>query len=166
MKKIILISVSFLVAGLVHSQNPLSVGKAQLNFGVGLSGWGVPVYFGLDYGVSRDITVGGELSFRSYNEKWRSNRYRHGITGISANANFHFNRVLELPSKWDLYIGPNLGYYVWSSPNNYDGDNNSGIDLGAQIGTRYYLNNKVGLNLEFGGGNAFSGGKFGLTIQL
>jgi hypothetical protein len=40
------------------------------------------------------------------------------------------------------------------------------VGLGAQIGGRYYLSDKVGLNLEFGGGNAFSGGKFGVSIKL
>jgi len=40
------------------------------------------------------------------------------------------------------------------------------LGLGAQVGGRYYISNKVALNLEFGGGNAFSGGKFGLTFKL
>jgi len=37
---------------------------------------------------------------------------------------------------------------------------------GAQIGGRYYFTQKVGINLELGGGNAFSGGKIGLTFKL
>jgi hypothetical protein len=71
-----------------------------------------------------------------------------------------------MPKKWDFYAGLNIGFYVWSSPNDYKGSNSSGLGLGAQIGGRYYLSNKVGLNLELGGGNAFSGGKFGLTFKL
>jgi hypothetical protein len=36
----------------------------------------------------------------------------------------------------------------------------------AQVGGRYYFTEKVGINLEVEGGNAFSGGKFGLSIKL
>lgn len=36
----------------------------QLNAGTGISGWGIPVYVGLDYGVTNEITVGAELSYR------------------------------------------------------------------------------------------------------
>ena len=166
MKKLLLLSTFVLIAGFAFSQNPMPVGKSQLNLGVGLSGWGVPIYIGLDHGVHKNITIGAEVSFRSYNEKWRNNRYRHNITGISGNANYHFNNALEISKKWDLYAGLNLGFYVWTSPDNYNGNHNSGLGLGAQIGARYYLSNKVGLNLEFGGGNAFTGGKFGVTIKL
>ena len=166
MKKLLLLSTFVLIAGFAFSQNPMPVGKSQLNLGVGLSGWGVPIYIGLDHGVHKNITIGAEVSFRSYNENWRNNRYRHNITGISGNANYHFNNALEISKKWDLYAGLNLGFYVWTSPDNYNGNHNSGLGLGAQIGARYYLSNKVGLNLEFGGGNAFTGGKFGVTIKL
>jgi len=150
----------------VNAQNPLPKGKSQLNFGVGLSGWGIPVYAGFDHGIGTDFTIGGELSYRSYKENWKNNSYRHGITGISGNLNYHFNRILKIPKEFDLYAGANLGFYIWSSPDSYDGDHTSGLGLGGQIGGRYYFNNKVGINLEAGGGNAFSGGKFGLTIRL
>jgi outer membrane immunogenic protein len=148
------------------SQSPLSVGNTQLNLGVGLSEWGVPFYLGIDYGIDRDITIGGEFSYRSYNENWNNSHSHHNVMGFSGNGNYHFNRLLEIPQKWDLYAGLNLGFYVWSSPDNYDGDHSTGLGLGAQIGGRYYLSDKVGLNLEFGGANAFSSGKFGITIKL
>lgn len=80
--------------------------------------------------------------------------------------NYHLNSLLSIPHQWDVYVGPNLGYYKFSSPNNYEGDYNSELGLGAQLGFRYFLSNSVALNLEFGGGNAFSGGKFGLTFKL
>lgn len=168
MKKEIIFSVIavLFISVLAHSQSPLPVGKTQLNVGVGLSEWGIPLYFGLDYSVDKDITVGGELTFRSWHEHWKDHRYRHNIIGISGNGNYHFNSVLNIPQKWDFYAGLNIGFYIWSSPDDYEGDHSSGLGLGAQIGGRYYLNNKVGLNLEFGSGNAFSGGKFGVSIKL
>lgn len=167
MKKITLIALILTFChGAIKAQNPLPIGKSQLNLGVGLSGWGVPIYLGFDYGVHKDITLGGEVSFRSFRENWKNNNYQHNVLGFSGNGNYHFNNVLNMNKKWDFYAGLNIGFYVWSSPNDYKGSNSSGLGLGAQIGGRYYLSNKVGLNLEFGGGNAFSGGKFGVTFKL
>lgn len=166
MKQTALIISFILISVIASSQNTLSQGRSQLNFGVGLSAWGVPLYVGFDYGIHQDITLGGELSYRSYNEQWTNNTYNHNIIGFSGNANYHFNTILNLPSKWDFYAGANLAYLIWSSPSNYAGNYHSGLDLGGQIGTRYYLSKRVGLNLEFGGGNAFNGGKFGLTLKM
>ncbi len=150
----------------LNAQNSLPKGKAQLNIGLGFSNWGVPVYGGVDFGIDKDITLGFEVSARRYKEKYRSNFYNHSIIGISGNGNYHFNRVLNIPKKFDFYAGINIGFYNWSSPNNYPGNYNSGLGLGAQIGGRYYFTNKAGLNMEFGSGNAFSGGKIGLTFKL
>ena len=166
MKKQILTIALLITASVIFAQGPITKGQSQINAGVGLSSWGVPVYLGFDYGVHPDITLGGELSFRSYNNNWRSDKYHHSIIGILGNANYHFNTVLDIPSPWDFYAGLNLGFYSWSSPNDYEGSHTSGLGLGAQIGGRYYFSNKVGLNLEIGGGNAFSGGKFGITIKI
>jgi hypothetical protein len=165
--KIILTTiVLFMFSGFAFSQSPLPVGKAQLNLGVGFSSWGVPFYVGIDYSVHKDITIGGEFSYRSYNDDWDNHKYHHNVMGFSGNGNYHFNSLLDIPQNWDFYAGLNVGFYVWSSPEDYDGDNTSGLGFGAQIGGRYYFNDKVGINLEFGGGNAFSSGKIGLSIKL
>lgn len=155
-----------LISGNAFSQSPLPENRSQLNIGVGFSGWGIPFYIGLDYGVHPDITIGGEFSYRSYRENWKDKYYNHSVMGFSGNGNYHFNRLLNISQKWDFYAGLNLGFYVWTSPNDYYGDYSSGMGLGAQIGGRYYFSNKLGINLEFGGGNAFSGGKIGLSIIL
>jgi len=166
MKKHLLILSFLLFSSIIYAQSPIAKGESQLNAGVGLSSWGVPVYIGLDYGVHPDITVGGELSYRSYSDKYANVNYDHSVIGISGNGNYHFNRVLEIPKKWDFYAGLNLGFYIWNSPNDYQGSHSSGLGLGAQVGGRYFFSDKIGLNLEFGGGNAFSGGKLGLTFKL
>lgn len=166
MKKRVLTLILVIVSGVAFAQNPISKGESQVNFGVGLSSWGVPVYLGFDYGVHPDITLGAEASYRSYKDNWRDNRYNHSVIGLQGNANYHFNTILNIPSPWDFYAGLNLGFYSWNSPNDYEGSHNTGLGLGAQIGGRYFFSNKVGINLEFGGGNAFSGGKLGLTIKL
>lgn len=166
MKNLLLVIAFILVTGFAFGQNSTRNGSNQLNLGVGLSGWGVPFYIGIDHYVSQDITIGGEFSYRNYNEHYKTYYYDHSIMGFSGNANYHFNRVLSIPSNWDLYAGLNLGFYVWNSPDDYVGNHNSGLGLGGQVGARYFLSNKVGLNLEFGGGNAFSGGKFGITVKF
>jgi outer membrane immunogenic protein len=166
MKKL-LVTIALLSAGVIaYGQNPLPVGRVQLNTGVGFSGYGIPVYVGLDFGAARDFTLGGELSFRSYNDNYNGTGYNHAIFGISGNGNYHFNTVLNMPSNWDFYAGLSLGYYAWTSPTDYPGNHSSSLGLGAQIGGRYYFSRNVGLNLEFGGGTVTSGGKFGLTFKL
>jgi hypothetical protein len=166
MKKQYLIFVLFILTGTVYAQSPIPKGTAQLNAGVGLSSWGIPVYVGFDYGVHPDISIGGEISFRSYNENWADNKYNRTLIGISGNGNYHFNNILKIPSQWDFYAGLNLGFYIWNSPSGYEGSHSSGLGIGAQVGGRYYFSKKVAVNLELGGGNAFSGGKFGVTFKL
>lgn len=164
MKKFILIVSAMFLISVANAQSPLVKGGKQLNAGVGLSGWGVPVYVGLDFGVHPDMSLGIEGSYRHYEDHWKDRDYGHSIIGISGNWNYHFNRILKITPKWDFYAGANLGFYIWNSPNDYEGDHTSGLGLGLQVGGRYYLTEKVGLNLEFGGGNAFSGGKFGVSV--
>lgn len=166
MKRTLSVLILLMTLVVAKAQNPLVPGKTQLNLGVGLSEWGVPVYIGIDHGLSPVFTIGGELSYRSYNENWKNISYHHNITGISGNLNYHFNQLLKIPKAFDLYAGANIGFYMWSSPDAYDGSHSSGLDIGGQIGGRYYFTNKVGINFEAGGGNAFSGGKLGLTIKL
>ncbi|MDX9907853.1 MAG: hypothetical protein RBS23_00185 [Mariniphaga sp.] len=166
MKKQFLLFALLISTTAIFAQGPISKGQSQINLGVGFSSWGVPVYLGFDHGVSNDFTLGLELSYRGYDDDWDHYKYHHSIIGFSGNANYHFNRVLSIPSPWDFYAGLNVGFYSWSSPNDYHGSHNSGLGLGGQIGGRYYFSNKVGINLEFGGGNAFSGGKIGLTFKL
>lgn len=167
MKKLsIILLLSFITLFTVSAQSYLEKGTKQLNAGLGFSGWGVPLYIGLDFGVSRDITLGLEASFRSYKEKYDNYHYNSYILGFSGNGNYHFNRILDIPSNWDFYAGLNVGFFGWASPNGYPGPYDSGLVLGAQIGGRYFINDRFGLNLEFGGGNAFSQGKFGITYIL
>lgn len=166
MKKLFMSLGLMLITSLTFAQSPLPVGRTQLNAGFGLSEYGLPVYIGFDHSVHRDITVGAELSYRNWNEDWEGHDYDRNVWGISGNANYHFNTILNIPRNWDFYAGLNVGFDVWNSPADYHGSHTSGLGLGAQIGGRYYFNNKVGINLEVGGGNEFNGGKIGLTIKL
>ncbi|HKO77499.1 MAG TPA: outer membrane beta-barrel protein [Flavobacterium sp.] len=172
MKKFILIIAFGLISTGAFAQAPLEEGGVQLNAGVGASGWGVPVYFGLDYGIARDWTLGGQISFQTDNDPYHygGNTYHYdsSAVGIGANGNYHFNRILNMPSKFDFYAGAALTYYFWNY-NDYDGNNHPDHDalgLGLQVGGRYFFTDKFGINLELGGGSATSGAKFGVTFKL
>ncbi len=155
----------FLSTGIM-AQGTLSKGSNQINAGIGFSGWGLPVYVGLDHGVGKNMTVGGELSIRSYRERYLNVNYGHTIFGISGNWNYHFNELFEIDEEWDVYAGLNVGIYFWNSPRNYLGTYNSGPGLGAQVGGRYFFSPRTAVNLELGGGNVFNNGKVGITHKF
>jgi len=167
MKKLYIIlllsSLSFLTLSAQNQPEPVRI---QFNAGAGISNWGIPFYFGLDLRVHPEISIGIESSFRSYYQSYTDIRYRSSIVGFSTNGNFHFNRLLDIPNYLDLYAGLNVGYYIWSTPSNYPGTGTSGFGMGGQFGGRYFFNDHFGLNLEFGGGNAFTGVKFGMTYMF
>ena len=76
MKKLsIILLLSVISFFTVSAQSPLYKGRVQLNAGVGFSGWGVPLYVGMDFGVSQDITLGFEGSFRNYKENYTDTKY-------------------------------------------------------------------------------------------
>jgi outer membrane immunogenic protein len=162
-KSIIILLIAFITVLTANSQSPIGKGNHQLNAGIGLSGWGIPLYVGLDFGVHKDVSLGIEGSFRSYNENYTGSHYHSSIFGLSFNGNYHFNTILEIPDNWDLYAGLNIGYFFWATSPDYPGTSSSGLGLGAQIGGRYFLSKNFGLNLELGGNSGFSGGKFGIT---
>ena len=56
MKKILACASLFFAVATASAQG-LEKNKVQINGGVGLSGWGVPVYLGLDYGIARDFSA-------------------------------------------------------------------------------------------------------------
>jgi len=99
----------------------LDKGGLQLNGKLGISGWGVPVAIGVDYGITPEITVGGELSARFYNttgykfveedfgygvkvRRAKPTDFTHSIFGIFANGNYHFHKLFKLPSKVDVFL--------------------------------------------------------------
>ncbi|WP_291968167.1 outer membrane beta-barrel protein [Maribacter sp.] len=167
MKKITLLVALFTI-GFTYAQSPLEEGALQANAGVGFSGWGVPIYAGLEYGVAPNISVGGELSYQTDTDNFIAGS-KSTIFGITGNGNYHFNEVFEIPSQWDLYAGANLSYYSWSTK--FNGSTVDGIDvdnfgIGLQVGGRYFFDDNFAINLQVGGGNVVSGGRIGITYKL
>lgn len=182
MKKILLLAGLLLTVATASAQATLDKGALQLNAKLGFSGWGVPITVGADYGIADDITVGGELSYRSYKttgityvteqvgifrmEVSRSTDYRHSIFGILANGNYHFNRLFKLPSQVGVYAGLSLGYFIASSPSGYTGSSYSQFGYSVQTGARYFFNDKFGVNVEIAGGLVGGEFKAGITYKL
>lgn len=165
MKKIILF-LGFLTSFVTASaQGSLEPGNVQINAGFGFSSWGIPVYVGLDYGLLEDITIGGEISYRAKSYQ----NVNYSSFAFVTNGNYHFNRLLRIPSEFDVYAGANIGYYHWSNNGVFlQGTSpyySSGLNWGLQTGARYYFTDNFGVNLELGGGNNFAG-KIGITYTF
>lgn len=172
MKEISIILVGVIIStSSVIAQGTLTKGEKQLNAGLGISTFGVPVYLGADFGISENITIGPRISYRKNTEKYFGNKYSQSLTVVSFNGNYHFNQLLKLPDAWNVYAGVTLGYYVWSDVkwNNSSttgfGGEGSGLGFDAQVGARYFFNENLGINLELGGGTG-SGGIVGITYKL
>ena len=168
MKKFLFLTGLFMAVATASAQSGnLDQGRLQLNAGVGVSGWGIPLYVGLDYGVTNDISVGGEFTFRSYSH---SSYYTHNIMGFFGNGNYHFNNLFNLPRPLDLYAGLSLGVYTSTvtakEGNEYHGDSYSGFSLIGQTGARYFFTDNFGVNLELSGGLLTSGAKAGITYRF
>jgi len=138
------------------AQSPIGDGGQQFNFGVGLSNSGFPVYASYDFGVHPDITVAPMVQF---------NLDGFDYMIFSGRGDYHFNTLLDIPQTWDFYAGLNVGFAAYFGDDNGDNDGISGLDLGAQIGGRWYWNDKWGLNLEFAGGKGW-GTRFGLSMKM
>lgn len=161
----LLFGLILLGAGTIMAQSPIAPGEKQLNAGIGLSSYGVPIYVGVDLGVAQDLSIGGVFSYRKFSDGFAGTNFDWTLLVIGANGNYHFDNVLDLPSDWNVYAGLTLGYYIWSEPSGYTGNRASGLGLDAQVGTRYFFSKTFALNLEVGGGTA-AGGKFGITKKF
>ncbi len=159
MKKVVLLAFIALSCFTAQGQYALQTGRFQANGGFGLSSWALPVYIGLDYGYDKNISLGGDLSFSSLN------------TVVSANANYHFGEMLEIDDVFDVYGGVNIGFFIRNQRLNPESlppyyNNSVPVNMGVQVGGRYYFNKNFAINLELGGGIAFSGGKIGVSYML
>lgn len=153
--------------------NPYSEGNGLLSAGVGASGWGIPVFVRYEHPVADNISIGGALSFQSKSENYINSKWRHTITGLNARGSYHFNELFNAPDEWDFYGGASLGYFIWNTKYtgtgmsfDYTGSGSGGFSIGGHIGARYFINEKLGIVLELGGGSVLTGGTVGVTFLL
>ncbi|MDO4224420.1 MAG: hypothetical protein Q4C75_00825 [Bergeyella zoohelcum] len=135
MKKLIL-AFSMLFIGSVVSAQAWN-GKGDQKVQVGLNGWGngTGITATYDYGLSHLVSLGAGANayFSGYKDSNNSNNFF-----IFGRVNFHLQDVLDLPSKWDIYPGADVGVL----------GNTFGI--GVHLGARYYFTDKIGAFIEAG----------------
>ena len=152
MKKIALLVGLVFIAATMFAQYgaaPLTKGQKQLNFGLGSSNHGIPAYIGMDFAVHNDITVGPVVKVRIDDDI---------SFGLLGRGDYHFNRIIGIPSNFDFYAGASVGFFSGN-------EDAGGIDIGIQVGGRWYWSEKWGLNLEFGGGTGY-GTSIGLSMKM
>lgn len=152
---------------------PQANGQLMFTAGIGASGWGIPLFGRLELPVSENITIGGGASYQSTSERFFGGKWRHSIIGLTARGSYHFNTLINLPDTWDFYGGASVGYYIWNTRysgdlgiTGYNGTGAGGTSIGFHAGGRYFVNEKIAVNLEAGGGTVIGGGTIGATFML
>ena len=164
MKKIVFLIALFFVVFIANAQK----GQKQFNVGLGFAPDVIPIYVGFDYWVHEDISIGGEIGWRKSSWKEYGYSYYETTWNFNFNSNYHFSRILKIPSEFDPYMGLNIGFYYYQDNVDYTyyDSNTSGLGLGAQIGFRYYFTETFAAGIEFTGGTRVSNGKIGISIKF
>jgi hypothetical protein len=192
MKKTILLSALFLSminAAAFAQKDDSSLGEQHgrvLNIGVGAGYYGYvgrsgpAVMASYEIGVAKNFTLAPFIGFSSYtntyywgddhrNYPYRYYSYRETIIPVGVKGAYYFDDLLKAGAKWDFYAAASLGFEFHSITwdNGYYGDRTavrqgSSLYLAGHIGTRFHINQKVGLFLDLS--TAIS--TFGLSINL
>lgn len=143
----------FFVFGLFLSfSNVFGQARHELNFGLIGANYEIPVH--------KDITIAPGIG-TNLDLDWLN---------IGVKGNYYFDNLFGLSDPaWDVYGGLNAGYSIFmgdNDPNDNDKDE-SDINLGLQIGGRWFWNDKWGVYLEIAGGN-ISGlsPMIGVTVKM
>lgn len=143
MKKITLL---FVFVFICSASSIFGQARKELNFGLVGANYEIP--------VSENITI-APFAGTNLDLNWLN---------IGVRANYYFDNLFELnDDAWDVYGGAGAGYAFY----NGSGNQNNDLDIGLNIGGRWFWNDKWGIYLEIGGGitQGASGG-LGLTVKL
>lgn len=159
----LLLLVIGLLAG-TQSFAQLAVGKGTkfVNLGIGVGGYssagGIAFGGSADFGVAPNITVGGQIAYRSFSYGYLGFNDKINYLYFAARGSYHFNEILNLSTdKADLYAGIGLGYQNVSYSDKFGTGFNtfgSGIFVPVHLGGRYFFSEKVGGFAELGTGVA------------
>lgn len=142
------------------------------NYFGGSSHSGIPtISVSLQKAFWEDITIGGEIAFNSYKEEYTNyngnntkgwySKYNQNNTFVLGKGEYHFNRLIGLDPKFDLYAGAILGLRFSGSKVQHTDYNFSGssytsksnsVDLatGAYAGFKYYFVKNISVYAELG----------------
>lgn len=174
---VLLFTLGLCVSEAVAQFNPYSEKAILGNAGIGISGYGIPIYASVDFGIADNITLGGGIGYQRDTESFSflgtTTKWRHSIFNITARGSYHFNEILSLEDNWDIYGGLDLGYYIWDTKLSeggtnvsYSGSGSGGLGVAIRGGARYFFKENLAANLEVGGGNVLSSARIGVTLKL
>jgi hypothetical protein len=138
---------------------------------LGLNSYTVPVGVNFEYGVTKNIGIGGTAMIWW----WSSQYWSNSLIGFSFDGAYHFTS-LEV-EKLDLFAGAGLGFSLYSytlkesHPGELEGGlGSSGLYLRPFLGARYYFNQKTAvfsrLYVQFVGDWGGAGGIIGISFKL
>ncbi|MFO7980999.1 MAG: hypothetical protein R6V00_09235, partial [Candidatus Aminicenantes bacterium] len=111
---------------------------------LGLNSYTVPVGVNFEYGVTKNIGIGGTAMLWW----WADNYWSNSLIGLSFDGAYHFTG-LDVKNL-DLFAGAGLGFSIYSyklkesHPGDIKGGSgSSGLYLEPFIGARYYFNQKI-----------------------
>ncbi|WP_299782508.1 hypothetical protein [uncultured Formosa sp.] len=144
MKKITLL---FAFALMFSVANVFGQAREELNFGLVGVNYEIPVH--------EDITIAPGIG-TDFDLDW--------IT-VGVKANYYFDNIFGITDDaWDVYGGANAGYAIYAGDNN---SNDSGLNIGLQVGGRWFWNDKWGVYVELAGGVLTkSTPSIGVTMKL
>lgn|GEM_PF-309530 len=169
---ILLVTASVVYGQVPRGNSDNKQGDRHVNFGVGASGWGIPLYGQYEQMLYRELSLGGEISLRFSNETIHAVEYKHNMVALGAISNYYFDHLIELPAFWDLYGGASLGFIFVNtsasvgSSSAYSGKRDSGLYLGLHFGSRYYFSNQWAINAELEFATTLGGLKLGATYRF
>lgn len=145
MKNLIISIFCLLSFGMVQSQSYTGKGDQKLEFGYSFYGYGDGIKANYDYGISDLFSVGAGGNFFFDSDDSDDNDFY-----LYARTNVHLGIVLDMPSKFDIYPGVQLGYLS-------RGD----VGFSAYVGLRYFISKRVGIFAELG-----NQGAAGISINI
>ena len=146
MKKLFFMVTIFFFGAMAQAQAWTGKGDQKIQLGLSAWGYGTGVTGTYDYGLNKLISVGAGINgyFSNYKNNDKDNR-----VFVFGRLNFHLQEALNLPSKWDVYPGVDLGVL------------GKDFGIGAHIGARYFFTEKIGVFAEVG-----NNGSLGVSFNL
>ena len=144
--------VAFCLIGLVFGFSQLT---AQNSYGNALNTF---VKFGSNSSIAAnyEIQVANDITVAPTARIWFSGKNTFALGG---RADYYFDRLFGLGSRWDIWAGPDAGFVVSGDTNKDD------FNLNLHAGVEYKFSSAFGIIFEFGGGSTSSGG-IGLAFHL
>lgn len=152
----------------IYSNAQIGKGTNLADVGIGFSSYGTPIHVGYEHLVTDEIGIGIVANYSTYSDSGFIDDYSWTFLFGGIKGNYHFNEILELNSKFDVYGGLTLGYWKATLENDRATTSNDYGNVAfftGQVGGRYFFTDHFSALLEAGGGN-ISGVTLGLSYKF